>query len=302
MEKKLQKLVKTMDYLERAKREEAAPLIEAAFQQRLVEEKALHEHEQQQEIELSRQRHDGDLKEKNRLSRILENKIIFEERVQSRREAEFNQRRAEREERINQIIQVRKQEREALRKKIFFVRSEEEILKRLREEEEARKLEETERRRKEEAERKAKLDEIAEKQRQRERELEEKERLRREALLVRATDGPSRSSELPAGPEPGAAAPAAAAAAAAPAPGKYVPEFRLGGTEGSAHAQNSARPAPSDTDRWSSARQPPSDTDRWSSGGRFGSDGSRPDDRNPPSDKWGGSSKSTWSSSRLRGR
>ncbi|KAJ6370498.1 hypothetical protein OIU76_028724 [Salix suchowensis] len=69
--------LKTMDYLERAKREEAAPLIEAAFQQRLVEEKALHEHEQQQEIELSRQRHDGDLKEKNRLSRILENKIIF---------------------------------------------------------------------------------------------------------------------------------------------------------------------------------------------------------------------------------
>lgn len=47
MEKKLQKLAKTMDYLERAKREEAAPLIEAAFQQRLVEEKAFHEHEQQ---------------------------------------------------------------------------------------------------------------------------------------------------------------------------------------------------------------------------------------------------------------
>jgi translation initiation factor 3 subunit A len=47
MEKKLQKLAKTMDYLERAKREEAAPLVEAAYQQRLVEEKALHEHEQQ---------------------------------------------------------------------------------------------------------------------------------------------------------------------------------------------------------------------------------------------------------------
>lgn len=47
MEKKLQKLAKTMDYLERAKREEAAPLIEAAFQQRLVEERVLHEHEQQ---------------------------------------------------------------------------------------------------------------------------------------------------------------------------------------------------------------------------------------------------------------
>lgn len=47
MEKKLQKLAKTMDYLERAKREEAAPLIEAAFQRRLAEEEALHELEQQ---------------------------------------------------------------------------------------------------------------------------------------------------------------------------------------------------------------------------------------------------------------
>lgn len=47
MEKKLQKLSKTMDYLERAKREEAAPLIEAAFKQRLVEEAAIHEREQQ---------------------------------------------------------------------------------------------------------------------------------------------------------------------------------------------------------------------------------------------------------------
>lgn len=47
MEKKLQKLAKTMDYLERAKREEASPLIEAAFQHRLLEERMLHEHEQQ---------------------------------------------------------------------------------------------------------------------------------------------------------------------------------------------------------------------------------------------------------------
>lgn len=47
MEKKLLKLAKTMDYLERAKREESAPLIEAAYQQRLVEERVLHEREQQ---------------------------------------------------------------------------------------------------------------------------------------------------------------------------------------------------------------------------------------------------------------
>ena len=47
MEKKLQKLAKTMDYLERAKREEAAPLIEAAYQRRLVEEREFYEREQQ---------------------------------------------------------------------------------------------------------------------------------------------------------------------------------------------------------------------------------------------------------------
>lgn len=47
MEKKLQKLAKTMDFLERAKREEAAPLIEVSFLQRLAQEEALHSLEQQ---------------------------------------------------------------------------------------------------------------------------------------------------------------------------------------------------------------------------------------------------------------
>lgn len=47
----------------------------------------------------------------------------------------------EREERISLIIKARKQEREAKRKKIFYVRTEEEKIKRLREEEEARKRE-----------------------------------------------------------------------------------------------------------------------------------------------------------------
>ncbi|TYI16237.1 hypothetical protein ES332_A08G241900v1 [Gossypium tomentosum] len=72
-EKRLQKVAKTMNHMERAKREEAAPLIEAAFQRRLLEEKVLHEREQQLEVELSRQHHDGDLKEKNSLARMIEN-------------------------------------------------------------------------------------------------------------------------------------------------------------------------------------------------------------------------------------
>ncbi|KAK8506807.1 hypothetical protein V6N13_052167 [Hibiscus sabdariffa] len=272
-EKRLQKVAKTMDHLERAKREEAAPLIEAAFQQRLVEEKLLHDREQQLEVELSRQRHDGDLKEKNRLARMLENKMIFQEKVISRRQAEFDQRRVEREERIKQIIQARKQERDIKRKKIFYVRSEEERIKKLREEEEARKREEAERRRREEAEHKAKMDEIAEKQRQRERELEEKERLRREALLGRSAEGLSRPSEIPAGSrttEPGVVAPAAAAAA--PSPGKYVPRFRRERPESSGPAPPEpdrwVKPAPSEHERRPGGSRAPLQSDYWSSGSR----------------------------------
>lgn len=66
---------------------------------------------------------------------------IFQERVMKRRETELNRLKAERKERIQQIIQARKQEREICRKKIFFVTTEEERLGRVREEEEARKRE-----------------------------------------------------------------------------------------------------------------------------------------------------------------
>ncbi|OMO91773.1 eukaryotic translation initiation factor 3 subunit A [Corchorus capsularis] len=106
-EKRLQKVANTMDHLERDKREEAAPLIENAFQQRLVEEKALHEHDQQLEVELSRQPHDGNLRDKNWLSRMLE----IKERVRSWRQARFDRWRMAREERIKQIMS-RKQDRD----------------------------------------------------------------------------------------------------------------------------------------------------------------------------------------------
>ncbi|VFQ69396.1 unnamed protein product [Cuscuta campestris] len=240
MEKKLQKLAKTMDYLERAKREEAAPLIQAAFEQRLAEEAALHERNQQQEVEMSKERHASDLLEKKRLGRMMENKKIFEVRVVSRREDEQNRIKREREERISQLIQSRKQEREAKRKMLFFLKTEEERLKKQREEEEARKLEEMERRRKEEAERKAKLDEIAEKQRQRELELEEKERKRKEELL-----GKKLSSVVPAATESG---PTTNAAAPPPATNKYVPKFKRMMAEGGGAANPVA--APPEPDRW----------------------------------------------------
>ncbi|KAH9615424.1 hypothetical protein KSS87_002522, partial [Heliosperma pusillum] len=248
LEKKLQKLVKQTDYLERARREEAAPLIEAAYQQCLVEEQILHEREQQLEVERSRQGHDNDLKEKNRLARMLNNK--------------------EREEHIGQILLERKQEREAKRKMIYYLKTEEERLNKLKQEEEAREREEKERKKKEDAERQAKLDAIAAKQRQKEQEIEEKKRKEKEQLL--AGDLPIRPSEPLSRPQ--SEAPPAAAASAAPAPGRYVPRHLRGNVE-AAPARSAPAAAP--------------EGDRWG----------RRDDR-PSGDKWRSGSATSWSSSR----
>ncbi|URD75812.1 hypothetical protein MUK42_10299 [Musa troglodytarum] len=291
MEKKLQKLAKTMDYMERAKREEEASLIEQAFQQRLVQEKIVHEREQLKEIELSRQHHAGDLQEKNRLARMMDNKVIFQKKIVDHREMEYNRLKKEKEDRINQIIAARKNEREMKRKMLFYLKSEEERLTRLREEEEARKREEEERRKKEEAERRAKLDAIAERQRQREREAEEKERLRREALLRRPTEPLHRPTDPVSVPHPSEPVPAAAAAAAAataatpaPGPGKYVPRFLRERNDG-------PKAAPPEPDRWGRQDNRPPSGDTWRGEERRSSFGGARTS----------SSSSSWSSSRPRG-
>lgn len=66
---------------------------------------------------------------------------ILQEGIASRREAEFNRLKKEREDRISQLIAMRKQEREKKRKLLYFIKSENERLTKLREEEERRKHE-----------------------------------------------------------------------------------------------------------------------------------------------------------------
>ncbi|KAK9673163.1 hypothetical protein RND81_12G150400 [Saponaria officinalis] len=280
MEKKLQKLAKQMDYLERARREEEAPLIDAAYNQRLVEEQILHEHEQQLEVERSRQGHDKDLQEKNRLVRMLGNKGTFQERIVSRRQADYAKLRQDREEHIRQILMERKLEREAKRKMIFYLKTEEERLNKLKEEEEAREREEKERKKREAAEHQAKLDEIAAKQRQKELEIEEKKRREKEQLL--AGEPLSRPSEPLSRPQS-----EAAPAPAGPTRGRFVPPHLRGKTEASPASAQGA--APSETDRWGRKEDRPSG-DKWRSERSFGSGSDR--------GFGGGSSKSTWSSSR----
>ena len=65
----------------------------------------------------------------------------FQERVENRRKLEFNRMKAEREERLSQVLKARKEERDIKRKMLYYLKTEEERINRLREEEEARKRE-----------------------------------------------------------------------------------------------------------------------------------------------------------------
>ncbi|KAJ7525179.1 hypothetical protein O6H91_17G040200 [Diphasiastrum complanatum] len=185
MERKLQKLAKTLDHLERAKREEERPLIEADYHKRLEDDEIFYEQQLQQETEQSRLQHSSDVIEKKRLQKMLEDKMVFQAQVVSRRQGEFERLKREREERIAELRLLRSQERERRRKMEYYRSLEEARLLKIKEEEEARKREEEERKRREDAERRAKLDEIAAKQRQREAEAEERAKREREAVIGR---------------------------------------------------------------------------------------------------------------------
>ncbi|CAI5499313.1 unnamed protein product [Closterium sp. Naga37s-1] len=266
-ERRLQKLVRTLDHLERARREEEKPLLEAAYQQRLVEERSWFEQQQAEAAAQSKTQHELDLAEKIRLSKMLVDKEEFQEQVVGRRRGEFERLKREREEKLAELRELRRTERVMLRKREMFRRQEEAKALKAWEETERRKREEVERKRKEEEERLKKLEEMAAKQRQREQEAEEKARKERDDLLaaaaerktstfvppaLRAARGGGSASAGPAGEAPpsgcagaeedrwsrdrapAAAAGAGAGASAAGAPGKYVPPVR--GSAGAAGA------------------------------------------------------------------
>ncbi|KMZ75452.1 putative Eukaryotic translation initiation factor 3 subunit [Zostera marina] len=262
MEKKLQKLGKTMDYLERAKREEEAELIEFAFQHRLEEEQRLHEQEQLMEIDRSRDDHAGNVQEKKRLTRMLEHKILFQNQIVNKRESEFNRLKKEKEDKIKELRAIRMSEKIRKYKLQHYLICEEERLDKLREEEEARKLEEAERKKKEDAEKKIRLDEIAEKQRRREEELEQKERLRRESLGRITEPAPRPIEPVSAVSRPSEPITTSAASAT----NKYVPKFRR---TAAAPAASPAASTPQ-TEKWNSrpSNDRPPSGDKW-----------KPDDR-----------------------
>lgn len=75
------------------------------------------------------------------IKRTFSLQMLFQDRVMNHRQTEYERLITESAEKINHILQQRKQEIEVKRKMMFFLKSEEQRLKKLHEEEEARKHE-----------------------------------------------------------------------------------------------------------------------------------------------------------------
>jgi translation initiation factor 3 subunit A len=211
LERKIARAAKTMDHLERARREEEAPLIEAAYAARAEEDAALHAEQQAQLLEAHRQAWEADVKEKARLAAMADEKEAFAAAIVAKRQEQFEALREEKARRLEERRAALKIEREVARRREFVTRCRKDVEARLAELEAERKAQEDARRKAELAERQKKLEEAAAKQRAREEEIEARARAEKEAVLAGRV------------PSAGAGGAAAAAGGAPRASGAFVP-------------------------------------------------------------------------------
>ncbi|KAK9813797.1 hypothetical protein WJX73_010183 [Symbiochloris irregularis] len=183
-EKKMGKLIKHMDHLERARREGEAPLLEAAYAKKVEADQVRHEREQEEWVVQHRQAWDLDSLEKQRLLQFMDAKEEYAEQIIARRTEQFEALRKLREKKIAEKRQQKRTERDLKRKHEFVRRCRERIEEaRLQEEKEALERE-LEQQKKEEAERARKLEEQAERQRRREAEVEARKEEERKAAAA----------------------------------------------------------------------------------------------------------------------
>ncbi|GLC73813.1 hypothetical protein PLESTF_001423800 [Pleodorina starrii] len=265
LERRMVRLAKNMDHLERARREEEAPYLEAAWKQRQEADRAYWEAAQTEAARLHRQAWELDIEEKKRLAHMVPDKEVFKGVIMQRREAEFQALRRERERRMAEMRNQRRYEREISRRKAYVTRCRAEVEQRMREIEEQRRSEEEARKQAEELERKRKLDEVMAKQQAREAEIERRraEERRGQGLAPPSATGP--------------ASPAAAAAGAGG--NKFLPpHLRKQMEAGSAAGGGAAPPAPA-------AAAAPADEDSGNTWRRRGPE-APPRDYAPPRDSW----------------
>ncbi|KAL4444951.1 hypothetical protein ABPG77_004001 [Micractinium sp. CCAP 211/92] len=197
LQRKLAKLAKQMDHLERARREEEAPLLAQAFEQKLKDDEQLFHSEAGAFKAAHRAAWEADLAEKQRLAKVADDRAAVAQQIQARRAEEFAALKAARARALAERREARRQERDIARRREYVRRCRLQIEeKRRAEEEEAKRIEE-EKRKKEAAERQRKLDEIAERQRQREAELEAKARADREAAAAAPAPAPRSGAFVP---------------------------------------------------------------------------------------------------------
>jgi len=205
LERKIARSAKTMDHLERARREEEAPLVEAAYAARALEDAALHAEQQAQLLEAHRAAWEADVKEKARLATMADEKADFAAAIVAKRQEQFEALREERDRMLAERRAALKVEREVARRKEFVRRCRKEVEERLAELEAERRAAEDAQRKADLAERQSKLDEASAKQRAREQEIEERGRREREELLSGGGRGPAAPSSSSAAAGPAAA-------------------------------------------------------------------------------------------------
>lgn len=283
LEKKLARLARTMDHLERAKREEERPLLET-FYKAAAEQDAVYAAEQTAAAAASHKAAwEADLAEKARLGSASADKATFTAGVSSRRAEAAAAAAAERAAQLAELKAQRAAEAESARKRELLKRLKEADAQRRRAAEEASRAEraasEQARRAEEEAERLAKLDELAA-ARQRERDnappsagggAAQRDERWGGSGAPRRDEAPPRAGGADRWGGPGGAG----ASQGGPPPERWAPRGGAGGDDrgGSGGAYQPRRDGP-----------PPGGADRWGGGPGGGSSGAAPPrrDERPP--------------------
>ncbi|XP_078500033.1 eukaryotic translation initiation factor 3 subunit A isoform X1 [Lissotriton helveticus] len=191
LQERLKNQEKKIDHFERAKRLEEIPLITKAYEEQRISDMDLWEQQEEERITTMKLEREKALEHKNRMSRMLEDRNSFEEKLKSSRLSVYEEKLKLFEDKLAEERTFRLEERKRQRKeerRITYYREKEEEERRLLEEKILKEREEKERienakreaEQQEYQERVRKLEEVERKKRQREQEIEERERRREE--------------------------------------------------------------------------------------------------------------------------
>ena len=176
MEKRMKKLAKRLNHLERARREEERPALEKLFSEKLDEDKKYHQEQIEKYLQEHKQAHHLRVQEKKRLLDVVPHCKEFESVITARRQAKYEEKKAAqqaRKEQVRKELLLAKERQATLMAQREHIEEQKRViedeLRKKREEEEAKRRAEQEARDAAEKERQAYLDRQAEIQRERER-------------------------------------------------------------------------------------------------------------------------------------